>query len=51
VALVFASGYGSLAAGASDVAARVLTKPFTDMQLKQALLSAVDEHAGSGRRA
>jgi PAS domain S-box-containing protein len=51
VALVFVSGYGSLASGASDMAARVLTKPFTDRQLKQALLAAVDEHASSGRSA
>jgi CheY-like chemotaxis protein len=43
VAIVFASGYGSLVAGASDLAARVLTKPFTDLQLKQALLAAVGE--------
>jgi PAS domain S-box-containing protein len=41
VALVFASGYGSLVMGASDIAARVLTKPFTDMQLKQAVVDAV----------
>ncbi|MGO4476357.1 PAS domain S-box protein [Massilia sp. 2TAF26] len=41
VALVFASGYGSLVAGASDLAARVLTKPFTDLQLKQAVIAAV----------
>jgi len=47
VALVFASGYGSLVAGASDVVARVLNKPFTDLQLKQALLAAVAEQ---GRR-
>jgi len=51
VALVFASGYGSLVAGASDMAARVLTKPFTDLQLKHALLAAVEEHARSGKRA
>ncbi|CAH0307357.1 Blue-light-activated protein [Massilia sp. Bi118] len=51
VALVFASGYGSLVAGASDMAARVLTKPFTDMQLKHALLAAVDEHTRRGKRA
>jgi CheY-like chemotaxis protein len=43
VAIVFASGYGSLVAGASDLATRVLTKPFTDLQLKQALLAAVAE--------
>jgi DNA-binding response OmpR family regulator len=43
VAIVFASGYGSLVAGTSDVTARVLTKPFTDLQLKQALLGAVAE--------
>jgi PAS domain S-box-containing protein len=43
VAIVFASGYGSLVAGATDVTARVLTKPFTDLQLKQALLGAVAE--------
>jgi CheY-like chemotaxis protein len=41
VAIVFASGYGNLVAGVSDVTARVLTKPFTDLQLKQALLAAV----------
>jgi PAS domain S-box-containing protein len=41
VALVFASGYGSLVAGVSDLAARVLTKPFTDLQLKQAVIAAV----------
>jgi PAS domain S-box-containing protein len=51
VALVFASGYGSLVAGASDMAARVLTKPFTDLQLKHALLAAVEEHARTGKRA
>jgi CheY-like chemotaxis protein len=55
VAIVFASGYGSLVAGASDLAARVLTKPFTDLQLKQALLAAVgkrgkDDRSGSGGR-
>jgi PAS domain S-box-containing protein len=55
VAIVFASGYGSLVAGASDLAARVLTKPFTDLQLKQALLAAVgergktDHNGGAGR--
>jgi PAS domain S-box-containing protein len=43
VAIVFASGYGSLVAGTSDVTARVLTKPFTDLQLKQALVAAVAE--------
>jgi PAS domain S-box-containing protein len=43
VAIVFASGYGSLVSGASGVTARVLTKPFTDLQLKQALLAAVAE--------
>ena len=41
MALVFASGYGSLVAGASNLAACVLTKPFTDLQLKQAVLVAV----------
>ncbi|MGJ7917132.1 PAS domain S-box protein [Massilia sp. LXY-6] len=41
VALVFASGYGSLVAGATDLAVRVLTKPFTDLQLKEAVLAAV----------
>ena len=51
VALVFASGYGSLVSGASDLAARVLTKPFTDLQLKQALVDAVAEHTLQGRRA
>jgi CheY-like chemotaxis protein len=44
-AIVFASGYGSLFAGASDLAARVLTKPFTDLQLTQALQAAVAERA------
>ncbi|KGF82847.1 histidine kinase [Massilia sp. JS1662] len=51
VAIVFASGYGSLVAGASDVTARVLTKPFTDLQLKQALLAAVAEQRDASRRA
>jgi CheY-like chemotaxis protein/anti-sigma regulatory factor (Ser/Thr protein kinase) len=51
VALVFASGYGSLVAGASDLAARVLTKPFTDLQLKQALQAAIAERGRVGRRA
>jgi PAS domain S-box-containing protein len=41
VAIVFASGYGSLVAGASDLAARVLTKPFSDLQLKNALAAAL----------
>lgn len=41
IALVFASGYGNLVAGAFDLAACVLTKPFTDLQLKQAILAAV----------
>jgi PAS domain S-box-containing protein len=45
VAIVFASGYGSLVAATTDVAARVLTKPFTDLQLKQALLEAVSNRA------
>ena len=44
VAIVFASGYGSLVTGASDLATRVLTKPFTDLQLKQAVLAAVGEY-------
>jgi CheY-like chemotaxis protein len=51
VAIVFASGYGSLVAGTSDVTARVLTKPFTDLQLKQALLAAVAERRDASRRA
>jgi CheY-like chemotaxis protein len=51
VAIVFASGYGSLVAGAADVTARVLTKPFTDLQLKQALLAAVAEQRDASRRA
>jgi CheY-like chemotaxis protein len=51
VAIVFASGYGSLVAGVSDITARVLTKPFTDLQLKQALLAAVAEQDGATRRA
>jgi CheY-like chemotaxis protein len=50
VAIVFASGYGNLVAGVADVTARVLTKPFTDLQLKQALLAAVaDRRAGAER--
>ena len=51
VAIVFASGYGGLVAGAADVTARVLTKPFTDLQLKQALLAAVAERRDASRRA
>jgi CheY-like chemotaxis protein len=51
VAIVFASGYGNLVAGVADVTARVLTKPFTDLQLKQAVLGAVAERSGVGRRA
>ncbi|MCS0580153.1 PAS domain S-box protein [Massilia pinisoli] len=51
VALVFASGYGSLVAGVSDVTARVLTKPFTDLQLKQALLAAVADRTATAQRA
>jgi CheY-like chemotaxis protein len=51
VALVFASGYGSLVAGVSDVTARVLTKPFTDLQLKQALLAAVADRTAAAQRA
>jgi PAS domain S-box-containing protein len=51
VAIVFASGYGNLVAGVSDVTARVLTKPFTDLQLKQALLAAVADGGGTVRRA
>jgi len=51
VAIVFASGYGSMVAGVSDITARVLTKPFTDLQLKQALLAAVAEQDGAPRRA
>jgi PAS domain S-box-containing protein len=51
VALVFASGYGSLVAGVSDVTARVLTKPFTDLQLKQALLAAVADRTAPAQRA
>jgi hypothetical protein len=35
----------------SDVTARVLTKPFTDLQLKQALLAAVAERSDTPRRA
>jgi len=45
LAIVFASGYGSLVSG-SEFAARVLTKPFTDLQLTQALLAAVGERKG-----
>ena len=51
VAIVFASGYGSLVAGVSDITSRVLTKPFTDLQLKQALLAAVAEQDEATRRA
>jgi CheY-like chemotaxis protein len=51
VALVFASGYGSLVAGVSDVTARVLTKPFTDLQLQQALLAAVADRTAAAQRA
>jgi CheY-like chemotaxis protein len=51
VAIVFASGYGSLVAGVSDITSRVLTKPFTDLQLKQALLAAVAEQEDATRRA
>jgi PAS domain S-box-containing protein len=51
VALVFASGYGSLVAGVPDVTARVLTKPFTDLQLKQALLAAVADRTAAAQRA
>jgi CheY-like chemotaxis protein len=51
VAIVFASGYGNLVAGIADVTARVLTKPFTDLQLKQAVLGAVAERKEVGRRA
>jgi CheY-like chemotaxis protein len=51
VAIVFASGYGSLVAGVSDITSRVLTKPFTDLQLKQALLAAVAEREAATRRA
>jgi CheY-like chemotaxis protein len=51
VALVFASGYGSLVAGVCDVTARVLTKPFTDLQLKQALLAAVADRTAPAQRA
>lgn len=51
VAIVFASGYGNLVAGVADVTARVLTKPFTDLQLKQALLAAVADRAATGKLA
>jgi CheY-like chemotaxis protein len=51
VAIVFASGYGNLVAGMSDVTARVLTKPFTDLQLKQALLAAVADRRDDVQRA
>jgi len=51
VAIVFAPGYGNLVAGVSDITARVLTKPFTDLQLKQALLAAVAEQDEATRRA
>jgi FixJ family two-component response regulator len=50
VAIVFASGYGNLVAGVSDITSRVLTKPFTDLQLKQALLAAVAEQDEATRR-
>jgi PAS domain S-box-containing protein len=51
LALVFASGYGSLVSGASDLAARVLTKPFTDLQLREALQAAVAEKRKVDKRA
>jgi CheY-like chemotaxis protein len=51
VAIVFASGYGNLVAGMSDITARVLTKPFTDLQLKQALTAAVAERGAMPRLA
>jgi CheY-like chemotaxis protein len=51
VAIVFASGYGNLVAGVADVTARVLTKPFTDLQLKQALLAAVADRRDGVRQA
>jgi len=51
VAIVFASGYGNLVAGVSDITSRVLTKPFTDLQLKQALMAAVAERDQATRRA
>jgi PAS domain S-box-containing protein len=51
VAIVFASGYGNLVAGMSDITARVLTKPFTDLQLKQALTAAVAERSAMPRLA
>jgi PAS domain S-box-containing protein len=51
VALVFASGYGSLVGAASDLAVRVLTKPFTDLQLKEALQAAVAEGRKADKRA
>ena len=51
VAIVFASGYGNLVAGVSDITSRVLTKPFTDLQLKQALMAAVAEQDEAPRRA
>jgi PAS domain S-box-containing protein len=51
VAIVFASGYGNLVAGVADVTARVLTKPFTDLQLKQALLAAVADRRDAVRQA
>jgi PAS domain S-box-containing protein len=51
VAIVFASGYGSLVAGASDLAARVLTKPFSDLQLKDALAVALATAAPDSRLA
>jgi CheY-like chemotaxis protein len=51
VAIVFASGYGNQVAGVSDVTARVLTKPFTDLQLKQALLAAVADRRAAEKQA
>jgi hypothetical protein len=38
-------------AGVADVTARVLTKPFTDLQLKQALLAAVADRRADAERA
>jgi PAS domain S-box-containing protein len=51
VAIVFASGYGNLVAGVADVTARVLTKPFTDLQLKQALLAAMADRRADAKQA
>ena len=56
-ALTLKQGFGRLIRTATDTGIvvlfdpRVLTKPFTDLQLKHALLAAVEAHARSGKRA